>query len=145
MPRRRKAARRLVRERIARGEWVPQPKMQHPRFRTELASGSKPERFYLGNLEVPLEYEPGQRRAGRTGTLARVSLKESTIPGAGLGVHLREDVLANRLILLYWGDTITMEEAQRRKIEVCICIRTSLPVLFPATISSSFVNQCIIL
>ena len=94
MPRRRKAARRLVRERIARGEWVPQPKMQHPRFRTELASGSKPERFYLGNLEVPLEYEPasGQRRACRTRTMARVSLRESTTPGAGLGVHLREDV-----------------------------------------------------
>jgi hypothetical protein len=75
--------------------------------------GSKPERFYLGNLEIPLEYEPWQRRTrtrtGRTGILARVSLRESTIPGAGYGVHLREDVAADRLILLYWGDKISMQ------------------------------------
>ena len=112
---------RLVRERIEREELVPQPCMQHPRFRTELARGSKPERYHLGSLEVPLEYEPGQRRFGRTGTMARVSLKESTIPGAGLGVHLRQDVPANQLILMYWGKGISIEEALRRK-KLVICI-----------------------
>ena len=50
----------------------------------------------LAILEAPLVYEPGQRRtctrAGRTGILDRVSLRESAILGAGHGVYLREDV-----------------------------------------------------
>jgi hypothetical protein len=102
------------------GELVPQPKTSIFQDR-----GSKPERFYHGNLEVPLEYEPWQRltrtRTGRTGIFARVSLRESTIPEAGYGVHLREDVAADRIILLYWGDKMSMQEAHRRKTEV-ICI-----------------------
>ena len=111
---------RLVLERIERNELLPQPNMQNPRVRTEVALGSRPERLHLGSLDVQLVYETGQRgaRTGRTGTLARVSLKESNIDGAGYGVHLREDVAANQLLLLYWGEKISLKEAQRRKMMV---------------------------
>ena len=106
--------------------------MQTPRFRIEGELSSKPARFYLGNLEVPLEYEAGQRRVrGRTGNLAQVVLKESTIPDAGYGVHLRQAVAAKQLLLVYWGTKVSMKDADRLKLKVLILCLVTLFLQFP--------------
>ena len=114
---RRKFGIRFVREGIERREWksVPEVSMQIPRFRIE-APGSHTPAFHLGNAHVVLKH--GQRAQGRTETLARVSLKESSIPNAGYGVYLREAVVAGQLLVLYWGDKISMQEAERRRQKV---------------------------
>jgi hypothetical protein len=108
------------REIIEQYELLPQPNMQNPRLRTEVALGSRLQRFHLGSLEVPLVYEDGQRgaRTGRTRTLARVSLKESNIDGAGYGVHLLEDVAAKQLLLMYWGEKISGGATRYQKVSV---------------------------
>ena len=54
---RRKFGIRFVREAIERREWksLPEVSMQTPRFRTEVARGSKTAAFHLGNADVVLK------------------------------------------------------------------------------------------
>ena len=133
---------RLVRERIKRREREldPQPEMQNPRFRIEghgpLGSPT-PMSYHLGNVEVVLKNEVGQRAYGRRVNLARVSVKPSTIPNAGYGVHLRQAVVAGQVILKYWGFKVTLEEAERRRREV----HRSMP--YPLYCRSSLNMVCV--
>ena len=120
--------RRRLREEIMWREWKEmsqEPEMQNPRFRTESAVDSKPARFHLGSLDVTVKVAVGFRVHERTMTLPRVSLKESTIPNAGYGVHLRQDVVHGQLLLKYWGRKISMKEADRQRKEVLYFIEFS--------------------
>jgi hypothetical protein len=45
-------------------------------------------------------------------------LKESTIPNAGYGVLLRQDVLHSQLLLKYWERKMSMKEATRQRKRV---------------------------
>jgi hypothetical protein len=104
MPRRRTTRRRL-REEITWREWEEmrqEPEMQNPRFRIESAVDSKPARFNLGNGDVTVKVAVGLRVHENTVLLPRVSLKESTMPNAGYGVHLRQDVVHGQLLPKYW-------------------------------------------
>ncbi len=92
--------------------------MKNPRFRIESAVDSKPARFDLGNVDVTAKAAVDLCVHESTVTLPRVSLKESTIPIAGYGVHLRQDVVHGQLLLQYWGRKISMKEADRQRKEV---------------------------
>jgi len=50
--------------------------------------------------------------------LSPASLKESTLPGGGLGLFVREDVPDETVFLEYGGEIITMKEARRRQMKV---------------------------
>ena len=99
-------------------EMSQEQEMQNPRFRIESAVNSKPARFNLGNVDVKVKVAVGLSVHQSTVTLPRVSLKESTIPNAGYGVHLRQDVVHSQLLLKYWGRKISMKEADRQRKEV---------------------------
>ena len=127
MPRRMTTRRRL-REEIMWREWKEMSQeleMQNPRFRTKIAVDLKPARFHLGSLDVTVKVAVGRRVHERTMTLPRVSLKESTIPNAGYGVHLRQDVVHGQLLLKYWGRKISMKEADRQRNEGLVAIEFS--------------------
>ena len=93
----------------------PPVRIQHPRLRTEEARfGIHEGRFHCGALveermRVPLR-------------LVAASLKESTIPGAGRGIVVREDVPKNKKFLEYGGECITLAEAKKRQNKVHIVL-----------------------
>ncbi len=47
-----------------------------------------------------------------------MSLQESTIPGAGLGIFVREDVQNNTVFSEYGGELINLAEAKKRQLKV---------------------------
>ena len=89
----------------------PPVRLQHPRLRTEEPRFAVHEgRFHCGAFE--------EERKGVPLRLSPASLRESTLPGGGIGVFVREDVPDKTVILEYGGEVITMEEAKRRQIQV---------------------------
>lgn len=69
-----------------------------------------------GDQFPPLDLDQVLLYAGR-GVLGNgaVELRESTIPGAGLGVFAGRDIAAGQPITLYYGQLIDKAEADRRK------------------------------
>ena len=88
----------------------PPVRLQHPRLRTEEARFG----FHEGRFHCVQEL----RRKGRPLRLVASSLKESTIPGAGRGLFVREDVPAKTVLAEYGEELITLDEARKRQKEV---------------------------
>lgn len=44
----------------------------------------------------------------------KLTIKESSIPGAGKGLFTEEDIPKGALIVEYWGDTLSMKEIRER-------------------------------
>ena len=121
----------------------PPVRIQHPRLRTEEPRfGIHEGRFHCGALveermRVPLR-------------LVAASLKESTIPGAGLGVFVREDVPKDKIFLEYGGECITLAEAKKRQqkvhivypsIVICVCWLKHPPQRRATTTSSASIRS----
>ncbi len=97
----------------SQGEFPDPPvRLQNPRLRIEEPRfGFHEGRFHCGAIEEPL-------RRGDPRTLVAASLKESTIPGAGLGLFVRDNVQTGKIFCEYGGQVITLDEARKRQRKV---------------------------
>lgn len=106
----------------------PPVRLEHPRLRIEGPRfGIHDGRFHCDAIEEV-------RRKGRPLRLVAMSVKESTIPGAGRGLFVREDVPDNTIFAEYGGELITLAEARKRQMQVISCCVSFLqyqPYAFP--------------
>ncbi len=59
-----------------------------------------------------------------------MSVKESTIPGAGNGIFVREDVPAKTILSEYGGELLTLAEARKRQMQVIsFCVFLHIPTM----------------
>ena len=92
----------------------PPVRLQHPRLRTEEPRfGFHEGSFHCGAIGKLL-------CKGRPLRLVAMSLKESTVPGAGRGLFVREDVWAKTIFSEYGGELITLDEARKWQMEVTL-------------------------